>query len=462
MNLISFLSDYSSCLIPGREKQSLSTYVMNLSLVEKGYLFRSFDPKGQYAAEFARTETVFKERQSNLVKLVFEELFKSNGWVAKAKKQAVRADAQMRNYSQGDKYVGTYEGEMDGHTRIGWGRMTYANGTFKEGMWVNDELPDDLIFKDGTDEQGGGADEQGGGADEQGGGADEQNDGADEQGAADDAGRGVPGHADGATPLGEGYREATSVSDTVRESNRKRPGAPSAAPSKAACTHPKPTRATNGGSGAMVADPLLETVEALRLHPIAKPPESATPDAAQFPCRPNALTGQLETLAPEHMYTDDESCALDAFNMALGKRLLTRDLVGVPNGPIKFLPESQDDVGKKTPVCMPWIAKAGYQLARVGTKKQPPTFRRVLQQRRGVFLVEFYWRKSDGADWHVVAVNCCQRRVWCNALGVVPFSLKKRGDAFDVLLKESAKTHDAVIEQLHLVNVCRVWQVLRK
>ena len=68
------------------------------------------------------------------------------------------------------------------------------------------------------------------------------------------------------------------------------------------------------------------------------------------------------------------------------------------------------------------LRAAGFDLkALVRAKKRQPTFETILGQRSGIFLVEFYWRKPGARDWHAVAVNCDQRRVICNTLGVVPF-----------------------------------------
>ena len=83
----------------------------------------------------------------------------------------------------------------------------------------------------------------------------------------------------------------------------------------------------------------------------------------------------------------------------------------------------------------------------------------MLGQESGVFLVEFRWNKSstggsrDGS-WHVVALNCDQRRVFCNTLGVVPFQTSKAN--------ESASTHDEVAAIFHVRSVNAVWRVLEK
>ena len=219
------------------------------------------------------------------------------------------------------------------------------------------------------------------------------------------------------------------------------------------------TRRTQGGSGAAATNAVFEYGDVLSDVP-PTPPPVITPDGAQFEPHANALTPQLSCLPREEMLTDESACAIDAFNMGVGKRVLTRENVGVPEGAVMYMHEGGVDT--RRPVCQPAIERAGYQLARVGGKKgkrRPPSFAMVLAQRRGVYLVEFYWRmQSDGAareaDWHVVAVNCDQRRVWCNAAGVLPFAMGKA--------KESAKTHADLLSHLHIVNVTRAWRILRK
>ena len=74
----------------------------------------------------------------------------------------------------------------------------------------------------------------------------------------------------------------------------------------------------------------------------------------------------------------------------------------------------------------------------------------------GVFLVEFFWRfqlKSGAmaSDWHVIAVNCDRRLVFCNTLGVIPFD--------NGLSKESEATHRAVENYFHIRSVNYVWLV---
>ena len=146
------------------------------------------------------------------------------------------------------------------------------------------------------------------------------------------------------------------------------------------------------------------------------------------------------TLADDEMgATDDASCALDSFNAAVACRVLTREDVGVPEGPINF----------DNPVARPRqaVREAGYDLkAIVKRGKNQPAFDVILGQRVGVFLVEFYWRKAGARDWHVVAINCDQRRVFCNTIGVVPFHKLE-------VVNESATTHAWVRRQFFVRSV---------
>ena len=73
----------------------------------------------------------------------------------------------------------------------------------------------------------------------------------------------------------------------------------------------------------------------------------------------------------------------------------------------------------------------------------------------GVFFVEFFWKNKSGeSDFHVIAVNCDQRRVFCNTLGVIPFAAGKK--------HESAATHAQVVDDLKVVNVYRVYRIVQR
>ena len=74
----------------------------------------------------------------------------------------------------------------------------------------------------------------------------------------------------------------------------------------------------------------------------------------------------------------------------------------------------------------------------------------------GVFFVEFFWKNKENgdSDFHVVAVNCDQRRVFCNTLGVIPFVAGKTN--------ESAATHAQVVADLRIINVYRVYRIVQR
>ncbi len=205
----------------------------------------------------------------------------------------------------------------------------------------------------------------------------------------------------------------------------------------------KVTRRENGGSGAMVAEPIC-----LEWRHVAQgKPYYVEQQFVYDGC--GTLLTTNDTLGEADMgATDDQSCAMDAFNAGAGQIVLTRESVGVLQGPINF-----DDPNGSVRHA---LRAAGYDLKAVARPKKPqPRFEDILGQRSGIFLVEFYWRKPDGSDWHVVAVNCDQRRVFCNTLGGVPFHKPE-------VANESAKTHLWVKQQFSVNSVLRVWWMLRR
>ena len=106
----------------------------------------------------------------------------------------------------------------------------------------------------------------------------------------------------------------------------------------------------------------------------------------------------------------------------------------------------------------PAIEAAGFAMRMVasGTKKKRvvPKMIQILGLVSGVFFVGFFWRNKDGdRDFHVVAVNFDQRRVFCNTLGVIPFATGKKN--------ESAATHARVVADLKVVNVYRVYRIVQ-
>ena len=85
----------------------------------------------------------------------------------------------------------------------------------------------------------------------------------------------------------------------------------------------------------------------------------------------------------------------------------------------------------------------------------------LLLQPAGVYLVEFWYQKGSVEDYHVIAVNCSFRYLYCNTLGYIPFSC--RNSAGDLAARgESQATHANVIGFLGDTHeVCNVWQMNR-
>ena len=163
----------------------------------------------------------------------------------------------------------------------------------------------------------------------------------------------------------------------------------------------------------------------------------------QFPYPENgsfsAYANADKAMDPDAFYTDATSCAMDAFNLAIGQPILSRITIGVPFDPDKGISYEQ---------MAPAIQAAGFGVVQVysGSKRKKnkiwPTMTEVLGFDSGVFMVEFYWTNegSGESNWHVVAVNCDQRRLFCNTLGVIPFAAGKK--------HESAVAHAEVCDDL--------------
>lgn len=102
------------------------------------------------------------------------------------------------------------------------------------------------------------------------------------------------------------------------------------------------------------------------------------------------------------------------------------------------------------------IQKAGYVLRPINVKHIDGKLESILQQANGIFLVEFYWRKTFSVgntnDWHVIAVNCDRRLIFCNSLGVIPF-------ANTSTKKESAETHALVAKYFCIRSINSLWVV---
>ena len=93
-------------------------------------------------------------------------------------------------------------------------------------------------------------------------------------------------------------------------------------------------------------------------------------------------------------------------------------------------------------------------------RRRPPRLAEILKQKSGVFLFEFHWLKSSGdKGHHVIVINCDLRLVFCNTIGVLPFSLSD-ADNGKWNVRESLKTHTTVAKVFRIVNVIRVWRIL--
>ena len=178
----------------------------------------------------------------------------------------------------------------------------------------------------------------------------------------------------------------------------------------------------------------------------------------QFPYPENgsfsAYANADKAMDPDAFYTDATSCAMDAFNLAIGQPILSRITIGVPFDPDKGISYEQ---------MAPAIQAAGFGVVQVysGSKSRKknkiwPKMTEVLGFDSGVFMVEFYWTNegSGESNWHVVAVNCDQRRLFCNTLGVIPFAAGKK--------HESAVAHAEVCDDLKNPRVFRVWRIVQR
>jgi len=248
------------------------------------------------------------------------------------------------------------------------------------------------------------------------------------------------------------------------------------------------SRKAKGGSGAMEGEQELDYAEVLRQ--CLPPAASLCPPDAQLDAHKKALT--VATPPDRIHYTDEASCALDSYNMganppepitraelegdtggssASAAPALPRGGGGVAPSSIPPSPPEGASVGGDAdepkavnlghPRMVAAMKKRGHVLEGIGGKSHAPKLQRVLKQRRGVYLVEFHWiNKAGERNYHVIAVNCDLRLVFCNTLGALPFSLA--GAVGKWLQRESDETHDNIAERFHVSMVTRVWRVLRR
>ena len=174
----------------------------------------------------------------------------------------------------------------------------------------------------------------------------------------------------------------------------------------------------------------------------------------EFPYSENGSFGAYvnldKVMDADAFYTDATFCAMDAFNLGVGQPVLNRQIINSP---------FDSDKGVSYEMVKPAIEAAGFSMVAVvsGSKKKRtyPTMIQILGLVSGVFFVEFFWKnKSGDRDFHVVAVNCDQRRVFCSTLGVIPFAAGKK--------HESAATHAQVVGDLKIRDVYRVYRIVQR
>jgi len=222
----------------------------------------------------------------------------------------------------------------------------------------------------------------------------------------------------------------------------------------------------------MEGDQLLDYLWVLR----SCLPPSGQMYVTQFP--PHRRT--LRTMSPPSMifFTDASSCALDSLNMGLGEQVFSRESFQLATDPsslslgpsITDLPfgvvrEALTTVSPSLPAIklddrhgVSVLKSRGLAIEMIGGKKNPPRLQQVLGQNAGVFLYEFHWLKSSGEKgWHVIGVNCDLRLVFCNTLGVLPFTYCGNGKWKQ---RESKETHDAIAKEFRIVNTTRVYRLL--
>lgn len=120
------------------------------------------------------------------------------------------------------------------------------------------------------------------------------------------------------------------------------------------------------------------------------------------------------------------------------------------------------NIERQTSVSLqPHYQRLGYGLVKVTKSKKnknAPSFEDVLAQPAGVFLINYVWHRGGESDWHVICVDCDQRRVLCNSFGIVPFQMESRGR---LKARESQKTHAAVKTLFMVSLVTDCWRVIK-
>ena len=244
------------------------------------------------------------------------------------------------------------------------------------------------------------------------------------------------------------------------------------------------SRKAKGGSGAMEGDQELD-------YEVVKRNYMPVPFCADAQFEEHKKAVVVDIHPSKILYTDEASCALDAYNMGanptspITRAQLESDCLGSPpavpalplgaggEAPSSFPSSPSEGASPGGGVAEPKavnlghacmvkeMKERGHVLEPVGSKAAPPKLQRVLKQKRGIFLVEFHWINKEGErNHHVIAVNCGLRLVFCNTLGALPFTLADKVGKWNE--RETAATHDNVARRFHIQSVTRVWRVLRK
>ena len=245
------------------------------------------------------------------------------------------------------------------------------------------------------------------------------------------------------------------------------------------------SRKAKGGSGAMEGDQELD-------YEVVKRNYTPAPFCADAQFEEHKKALEVDIPPPKILYTDEASCALDAYNMGanptspITRAELESDGLGSSTSAVPTLPlgaggeplstfsTSPSEGGsagsgvvepKAVNLGHAGMVKAmkerGHVLEPIGSKAALPKLQRVLKQKRGVYLVKFHWINKEGErNHHVIAVNCGLRLVFCNTLGALPFTLADKVGKWNE--RETAATHDNVARRFHIQSVTRVWRVLRR
>ena len=147
------------------------------------------------------------------------------------------------------------------------------------------------------------------------------------------------------------------------------------------------------------------------------------------------------------MFTDWNACLMDTLNALVGRRILDRESCGVPHLAIPIMK------------ARPLLQQHNFELCRVHAENHGvvPKMEQLMQARGKLFIVEYVYPVStkDAHDYHVIGVDTDVRAVFCNTLGVLPFSLKAK-------TRETQATRRGVIGMLKVLHVLKVHCLTKK